>query len=189
MRSLVGWFILTIAASPCWADLGHDRSPGQVSLRNAPIPPQMRNDIVRAIARDFADEPKGSLTGRDIALTSWVSFVPLSRTGARAILISSGADDPNNGATGNGEFWLFRRVGAHAVLILKTGGFEAVPVRGIYHNGMLDFRTAWNLSCCEGSVAVYRFDGIRYRSAYCSSYTSDQEGNMKYGPRSRCPTP
>jgi hypothetical protein len=156
------------------------------SLRAAHLPTQVRNDIVAAIAKDFPDQPDDSPSGREIALTSWVSFVQLTQTSPAAILIRSGPDDPDNGATGNGDFWLFRRAGNHAVLILKAGGFDASPRHGVYHKGMLDLQTAWNLSCCEGGIKVYRFDGVRYQAAYCYSYTTDENGNMKSRPHRKC---
>ena len=159
---------------------------GDASLQTAALPAQLRSDIVAAIARDFADQARGEPSGRAVALGSWVSFPRLSQTGAPAILVSSGPDDPNNGATGNGEVWLFRRVGNHAVLILKGGGYSAAATGKTFHKGMLDFKTAWNLSCCSGSYEVYRYDGARYKPAYCFDYDTDEDGNLKDGPKNRC---
>jgi len=181
------WLLLVIILCR-WAPAQPDTNAntGQASLRTAHLPAQVRNDIVTAIAKGFSDQPKEFPSGKRIALTSWVSFVRLSQTGPAVILITSGPDDPGNGATGNGEFWLFRRVGDHAVLIFRGGGFSALPRRSVYHNGMLDLQAAWNMSCCEGAIEVYRFDGVRYRPAYCYSYTVDEDGNMKSGPHGKC---
>jgi len=161
---------------------------GDVSLRTAHLPASVRHDIVAAIAKDFADEPKEFPSGRTIALGSWVSFVQLSRTGPKAILVQGGPQDPDNGATGNADMWLFRRSGDHAVLILRGGGYSFGPAEGrrTYHNGMIDVQTAWNMSCCSGDVEVYRYNGTRYRPAYCHSYEIDDDGSMKSGPRVPC---
>jgi hypothetical protein len=159
----------------------------QPSLRTAHLLAQTRKDIVAAIAEDFPDQPKESPSGEQIALGSWVSFVRLSKTGPAAILITSGPDDPDNGATGNGDFWLFKRIGGnHAFIILRAGGFSAHPRRGAYHKGMLGFQTATNTSCCQGDIEVFRFDGVRYKLAICFSYTEDKDGKMKYGPHGNC---
>lgn len=172
----------------CCAFGQSDTNPnsGEVSLSSARLPAQVRNDIVAAIAKDFSDQPKDVASGSKIALGSWVSFVQLSLTGAPAILITAGPDDPYNGATGNGDLWLFRRIGNRAVLVLKGGGAGFTRLRGTYHNGMLDVQTAWNMSCCSGGVEVYRFDGVRYKPSYCYSYATDEDGNMKDGPHGRC---
>jgi hypothetical protein len=159
--------------------------PAGVSLRDAHLPAQVKNDIVAIVAGHFQDMP-GSPSGRTIALSSWVSTIQLSRSGPAAIEIDGGPDDYNNGATGNGEIWIFRRIGNHAFLILSGGGFNLHPVAKAYHNGLLDLQTAWNMSCCNGGIEVYRFDGHRYRPAYCYDYETDDDGNMKFGPHGRC---
>ena len=69
---------------------------------------------------------------------------------------------------------------------MKGGGFGYTPKGKTYHNGMRDLQTAWNMSCCSGGIEVYRFNGTRYKPAYCLSYTSDDEGNMKFGPKGHC---
>ena len=86
----------------------------------------------------------------------------------------------------SGRLIIFRRVGNHAVLILTGGGFGVKPASNTYHNGMLDLQTAWNMSCCSGGIEVYRFDGHRYKPAYCYSYETDEDGNMKFGPHGKC---
>ena len=155
-------------------------------LRYAHIPSPVRNDIVAAIAKDFVEQPKEFPAGGKIALSSRVSFIQLTPVGKKAIVVTGGPDDPDNGATGNGDIWLFRRMGNRAVLILRGGGFGFRATGKIYHNGMLDIQTAWNMSCCDGGIEVYRFDGKRYEGAYCFSYRTDDDGNMTYGPRAPC---
>ena len=184
VRQLVAFLSLIIFCQCAPAQT--DTNTNQASLGAAPLPAQVRNDIVAAIAKDFPDQPKEFPSGEQIAMSSWVRFVRLSQTGPAAILISSGPDDPDNGATGNGDFLLFRRHGNRAVIILKGGGFSATPRPGAYHNGMLDIQTAWNMSCCEGGIEVYRFNGVRYKPAYCYSYTEEDEGKLKLGPRGKC---
>jgi len=181
-----GLLLLLIISVVASAQPDTNANTGHASLLTARLPAQVRSDIVATIAKGFSDEPKGFPSGQRIALSSWVSLVRLSQTGPAAILITSGPDDPDNGATGNGDFWLFRRIGNHAVFMLKGGGFSASPRRGAYHNGMLDLQTAWNMSCCEGAIEVYRFDGVRYKAAYCYSYTVDEGDNMKSGPHGKC---
>jgi hypothetical protein len=182
-----GWLLFLVIfcrCAPAQSDTNSNTSPP--SLKAAHLPAQVRNDIVAAIAEGFQDQPKEFPSGEKIALGSWVSFVRLSQTGPAAILISSGPDDPFNGATGNDEIWLFRRVGDRAVLILRGGGYDPSSVRGPYHYGMLDFQTSWNMGCCGGSTKVYRFDGIRYKAAYCYSYAEDEKSGTKYGPHEKC---
>jgi len=187
MRTRLGCILVLLLGCQCIsAQSETNLNNGENSLRSANLPAHVRRDIVAAIAKDFADEPKEFPSGSKIALGSWVGFVRLSQTGAPAILVTSGPDDPNNGATGNGEFWLFKRAGDHAVLILKGGGFDASPAKGAYHNGLLDFKSSWNMSCCDGGVEVYRFNGVRYKPSYCYSYSSDEDGKVTEGPRGRC---
>jgi hypothetical protein len=158
---------------------------GAYALRDAHLPAQVKSDIVKIVASHFQDMPD-SPSGHTIALSSWVSTMQLARTGPPAIVVSGGPDDYDNGATGNGDIWLFRRVGNHAVLILSGGGFDFKPASKTYHNGMLDLQTAWNMSCCSGGIEVYRFDGHRYKPAYCYGYETDEDGNMKFGPHGKC---
>jgi hypothetical protein len=162
-----------------------NQNTGDVALHDAHLPAQVKNDIVTAIANHFQDMPDEP-SGRTIALSSWVSRLQLAPTGPAAIVVTGGPDDYDNGATGNGDIWLFRQVGNHAVLVLTGGGFSYRPASKTYHNGMLDIQTAWNMSCCEGGIEVYRFDGHQYKPAYCYGYTSDEDGNMKFGPHERC---
>jgi hypothetical protein len=161
------------------------QNTGAVALRDAHLPAQEKNDIVAIIAKHFQDMP-GSPSGHTIALSSWVSELHLARSGPPVIEIDGGPDDYDNGATGNGDIWLFRRVGNRAVLIFSGGGFTIKPESNTYHNGMLDIHTAWNMSCCNGGIEVYRFDGHRYKPAYCYDYETDDDGNMKFGPHGKC---
>ncbi len=156
------------------------------SLAKTHLPAQVRADIVASVARYFTGQSKEEPSGRAIAMDSSVEPIRLSRTGPPSLIVTGGSLDPNNGATGNADQWLFRRVGNHAVLILKGGGFSLGKRGTTYHNGMLDVQTAWNMSCCDGGIEVYRFDGVRYRPAYCMSYTLDEDNNFKEGPRGRC---
>jgi hypothetical protein len=162
-----------------------NQNTGAVALRDAHLPAQVKHDIVSIIAGSFQDIP-GEPRSRTIALSSWVSELQLSRTGPAAIMVTGGPDDYANGATGNGDIWLFCRVGNHAFLIFSGGGFTIKPESKTYHNGMLDIHTAWNMSCCNGGIEVYRFDGHQYKPAYCYSYETDEDGNMKFGPHGKC---
>jgi hypothetical protein len=154
-------------------------------LRDAHLSAQVRNEIAATIANQFQDMP-GEPRARTIALSSWVTRLQLARSGPAAIVVTGGPDDYDNGATGNGDIWLFRQVGNRAVLVFSGGGFDYKPLSKTYHNGMLDLQTAWNMSCCNGSIEVYRFDGHRYKPSYCYDYTTDDDGNMKFGPHQRC---
>jgi hypothetical protein len=189
MARRLSWFLLLLPTiCRCALAQSDTNFAAQPPLRTASLPAQVRNDIVAVIAKDIATDPVsgGIAFGRTVALGSLVGKLHLSQIGPAAILIRSGPDDPFNGATGNGEFWLFRRVQNHAVFVLKAGGYEAAPLRGAYHHGMLDIRTAWNLSCCDGVIEVYRFDGVRYQPAYCSSYRTDDTQKMTEGSRRKC---
>jgi hypothetical protein len=164
-----------------------NQNTGAYALRDAHLPAQVKSDMVAAIAKQFQDDMPGEPTGSTIALSSWVSTMQLARTGPPAIVVTGGPDDYNNGATGNGDIWLFRRVGNHAVLIFTGGGFSVSPEsKTVYHSGMLDIHTAWNMSCCSGGIEVYRFDGHRYKPTYCYDYEINEEGNMKFGPHGKC---
>jgi hypothetical protein len=180
MRSLC----CTLSLAFC-LPLAAQSRPAGVSLRDAHLPVQVKSDIVAIIAKHFQDMP-GSPSGHTIALSSWVSELHLARSGPPVIEIDGGPDDYDNGATGNGDIWLFRRVGNRAVLIFSGGGFTIKPESNTYHNGMLDIHTAWNMSCCNGGIEVYRFDGHRYKPAYCYDYETDDDGNMKFGPHGKC---
>jgi len=170
MRLILCLLLCGFCVSGALAQAAND---DRVALKDAPLPSQVRKDIAAAVAGDFS-------------LTSLVSFPKLTPSGKGTILVTGGPDDPANGATGNGDIWLFRRVGNHAVLILKGGGSGYGPTGAAYHNGMHDFQTAWNMSCCNGGVEVYRYNGQRYKPAYCYSYETDDDGNMKEGPHGRC---
>jgi hypothetical protein len=154
-------------------------------VRDASLSPSVKKDIVAAIAGQFTALP-GEPDGRTIALGSWVSRLRLSETGPSAIVVHGGPDDYNNGATGNDDIWLFRQIGDHAVLIFSGGGFGLRPASKTRHHGLPDLQTAWNMSCCEGGIEVYRFDGHSYKPTYCFSYTTREDGTMTYGPRGRC---
>ena len=186
MRGIAGLLFVCSLSCSAGAQLTRNLNGDDATLKAAHLSAQIRNDIVAAIEKKFTDQPKESPSGRQIALSSWVSFVRLGQTGPPAILIKSGPDDPNNGATGNGEFWLFRRHGNHAVLILEAGGYSLAPKRHAYHAGYLDVETAWNMSCCEGNLEDYRFNGSRYLPAFCYSYTVNEGGNTKLGKHERC---
>jgi len=186
MRSLA--FLLTLALClPLAAQSSPtiNQNTGAFALHDAHLPAQVKSDIVAAIAKRFEKLP-GEPSGRTIALSSWVSSLRLAPSGPPAIVVTGGPDDYANGATGNGDIWLFRRVGNHAVLVLTGGGFNYKALPKTYHNGMLDIQTAWNMSCCEGGVEVYRFNGTRYQPAYCYSYTTDEDGNMTEGAHGAC---
>jgi hypothetical protein len=162
-----------------------NQNTGPIALRDAHLPAQVKHDIVSIVGGRFQNIP-GLPAGRTIALSSWVSQLQLALTGPPVIEIDGGPDDYNNGATGNGEIWLFRRVGNHAVLIFSGGGFNLKPESKTYHNGMLDLQTAWNMSCCSGGIEVYRFDGHQYKPAYCYDYETDEDDNIKFGPHKKC---
>jgi len=161
-------------------------APASVALRDAQLPRQVKNDIVADIARGFETIP-GEPDGRTIALSSWTSRIRLSPEGPAAVEVDGGPDDYANGATGNGDIWIFRIVGNRASLVFKGGGYSFRVLPKTIHNGLRDVETAWNTSCCDGGIEVYRFDGVRYRPAYCYSYQNDPDTDrMTYGKHERC---
>lgn len=161
------------------------KSSGPVNLRDSALSREIKGEIAAAIAKQFQTIP-GEPSGRAIAMTSWVSRIRLAGSGPSAIVVSGGPDDYNNGATGNNDIWIFRVNGGHARLVLTSGGFGLRPASKTRHHGLVDLQTGWNMSCCEGGIEVYRFDGERYKPAYCSSYTSDGDGKMAFGPHVCC---
>ena len=161
------------------------RTSGPVNLRDSALSSEIKGEIAVAIAKQFQTMP-GEPSGRAIAMTSWVSRIQLAERGPLAIVVNGGPDDYDNGATGNNDLWIFRVSGGHASLVLTGGGFGLRPVSKIHHHGLVDLQTGWNMSCCDGEIEVYRFDGQRYQPAYCYSYTSDENGKMAFGPHVRC---
>lgn len=184
MRSLYCTFTLAVCL-PLAAQLAPTRNQntGELDLRDAYLPKQVENDIVSIIEKKF--QSPGDPDGRGIALSSWVSTLQLSRSGPPAIVVTGGPNDPDNGATGNRDIWIFRQVDNHATLIFTGGGFDISPAK-TYHNGMLDLETSWNTGSCCGGNEVYRFDGHQYKSEYCYDYETDDDGNVKFGPHRKC---
>jgi hypothetical protein len=186
MMRIVGLLLLPALLSiPCQPQAA---APATVALRDAQFTRQVKNDIVADISRGFETSP-GEPDGRTIALSSWTSRIRLSPEGPAAIEVDGDPDDYNNGATGNGDIWIFRIVGNHASLVFNGGGFNLSVLPKTSHKGLRDIKTAWNMSCCDGGIEVYRFDGVRYRPAYCYSYQDTDSNRMKFGRHKRCADP
>jgi hypothetical protein len=135
----------------------------------------MRDDILAILVKELKELDPEIDNPQDVALESGVSDIKLAQTGPPIILVTSGIDHPATGSTGNHEIWLFRRIGSHAVLLLRGGGAMYEPASKTFHHGMLDFKTYGKLGGGEGATDVFRFDGKKYRSMYCYQVTWEHE--------------
>jgi hypothetical protein len=181
MKSAAYCLLLLLSSGAAFAA----HADGRIVLREARLPQQVKDDIVAVTSKELTDVLFDSKQKPvDAALDFWVSFPKLTRTGQQTIEID--ANELLAGATGNTQIWIFLRVGNHARLIFTGGGSGSSPASTRYHNGLLDVKTAWNMSCCNGGIEVYRFDGRRYRPAYCYGYTRTEDGDLKFGPRTHC---
>ena len=147
----------------------------------------MRDDILAVLVKELKDLDPEIDNPRDVALQSGVSNIKLAQSGPPVILVISGPNHPATGVTGNHEIWLFRRIGDHAVLLLRSGGAMYGPASKTYHVGMLDFKAYGKMGGGEGSTEVYRFDGKQYRSIYCYHVTWENNGVKEVdGPHKPC---
>jgi len=155
----------------------------KITLRDAHIPAQVRDDICAVAMRAFDDPDVEAV--RTIALNSSVSYLKLSRDGSSAILLEAAGPDAL-GATGNGPIWIFKQVGNHAILLLD--GFHSMfAVNPVFHHGMRDIQTFTKAGGGNGLNEVYEFDGTRYRPTYCYKSTQEDNGDWKDGPSHPCP--
>jgi hypothetical protein len=192
-RALIGFLLLTVSAncnaqsptsSPHWqprrSGLGNpdDAGPSRTSLREAHLPNQIRRKIVAVVAKKILSEgydPKAQVT----ALDFFVEYPRLAQDRSQTICVKE-TGNPNT------DVWLFRISGGHAIPILADAGQGYGPWGKGIHHGMRDYQTTWIMNMATGGTKVLRFDGIRYRAAYCFAYAMGDDGDLKYGRREKC---
>ena len=187
MNRTLFFLVLLSLACPISMAQSHDQRTAETTLRTAQLTGHMRDDILAVLVKELKDLDPEISNPQDVALESGVSDIKLARTGPPVLLVTSGSDHPATGATGNHEIWLFRRIGNHAVLLLRSGGAMYGPASKTYHFGMLDFKAYGKMGSGEGSTEVFRFEGKRYRSIYCYQVTWENNGVKEVdGPHEPC---
>ncbi len=95
----------------------------------------------------------------------FTEFPKLAQDGRRTISVQ--AASPFAGAH-QSELWVFQLLGGHALQILNEDATGYGPYKSAYHNGLRDYQVTVDFDNQRGT-AVYRFDGTRYRPAFCES--------------------
>jgi hypothetical protein len=162
----------------------------QLTLRNARLPAQVRNDIYAFVLQEITGAgPQDATQLQKMAWDSSVRFLKLGIDGSSAILVEGGVDNPLSGvnAIGNNPSWLFRQVGNRAVLLFENVG-QGIGIEPTFHHGMHDISTAVRMghSSMDVWIEVDEFDGNTYNPAYCFESTLDEDGKSKNGPRHPC---
>jgi hypothetical protein len=160
----------------------------QVTLRNAHLTDQVRKDIYALVLKDMEDSAKDAAQLQEMAWNLSVIFMNLSKGSFSSILVEGDEDNPLGSSNGNGNepFWLFRRVGNHAVLVFFTVGL-GVSVKPTSHHGMRDIYTEQRIGhSMNFPMEVDEFDGSTYRPAYCYDIGVDEKGKDIKSPRHPC---
>jgi hypothetical protein len=178
--------LLSILLSPCLAAAHQSGAAEQPpsTLRDAPLPPTVQKDIIAAIVEDNKGSTDESYL-RETALDSSVSFLALSRTGAKTIVVrvNGGFLCGNHG---NCPYYLFLKEKQRAIPIFQAVGNGPTVEPGI-HNGVHDISTFDVMSAGgEGSIEVEEFDGKVYRPEYCYEMKIDQNGRRKVSRHHPC---
>ncbi len=160
----------------------------QITLRDAHLTDQVRKDIYALVLKDMEDSGEDAARLQEMAWNLSVSFMNLSKDGSSSILVEGDEGNPLGSSNGNGNepFWLFRRVGNHAVLVFFTVG-QGVGVKPTSHHGMRDISTEQRIGhSMNFPMEVDEFDGSTYRPAYCYDTGVDENGKDVKGPRHPC---
>jgi hypothetical protein len=173
-RFIIGSLFLLMISADCYAQQQRPSIP----LRDAHLSIPIRREIVSVVAKKLLSEDHHPTPEADI-LDFFVEYPHLAQDGSKTILV----EEPSNP---NPDIWLFSVSGAHVIPILADGGQGYGAWGKGFHHGMRDFQTTWITNMETGATKVLRFDGARYRPAYCSVYFVDEDGKLKNGPRGKC---
>ena len=167
-----GFLFLMLFSASCRAQ------EQRLSLRDAHLSIPIRREIVSIVAKRLLSEDHHPTPEADI-LDFFVEFPHLAQDGSKTIFVAEyGSPNP--------DIWLFKVSGAHVIPILADGGQGHGMWGKGFHHGMRDYQTTWITNMETGATKVLRFDGTRYRPAYCSVYFVDEDGKLKNGPRGKC---
>jgi hypothetical protein len=161
----------------------------EVTLRDAHLTDQVRKDIYALVLKDMEGSGEQDTARlKEMTLNLSVIFMKLSKDGSSSILVEGDEGNPlgSTNGIGNEPFWLFRRVGDHAVLVFFTVG-QGVSVKPTFHHGMRDISTGQRMGhSMTFSAEVDEFDGTNYRPAYCYDSSVDEKGKDIKSPRHPC---
>jgi len=166
-------FLLSVLLSPHLAATAQsDATEQPMALRDAQLPPAIQKDIVAAIVEDNKGSAEDSEL-QELELNSSVSFLALSRTGAKTILVVANGSSLS-GNHGNCPYYLFMNKNSRAVLIWGGNGPK---VELAVHHGMHDISSIDVMSAeINDAVEVLEFDGKAYKPAYCYEVKDDENG-------------
>jgi hypothetical protein len=124
------------------------------------------------VALVFAGSNVQECTGFERNEKEEIEAIRIARTSLKPEernLLVQASDDCNCGATGNCAFWILRERPGGFDTLLRTSMVQSFAVEPSSSNGYKDVITYAHGSASDGEMALYQFNGRRYRKTRCAS--------------------
>jgi hypothetical protein len=99
-------------------------------------------------------------------------------------LLIQASDGCNCGGTGNCSFWILRKNSSGFSTLLATRMVQMFSVEATGMNGHKDVMTSDHGSATSSDLALYQFDGEKYRNTRCAEeiYSEKEDGTISDKP-------
>jgi hypothetical protein len=156
--------------SGAWGKTGKEQTSFDAdSSRQITHPVPLPDSVLQILARDndVVACRKENPIPPGASLASWFVASEIHLTGpdeADLVVLPVAQESPYlcfHSVEGIGWFWLFRQVGAHYELVLKTAGLGLI-IRNTRHHGYRDIQNGMAFGT-HSSQTTYRFENGKYR--------------------------
>ncbi|HEY5028687.1 MAG TPA: hypothetical protein VIK39_09790 [Candidatus Angelobacter sp.] len=165
----------------------HPMGPPNVKaeyLGKAHVSPQERRAILSLV---FAGNAPSTCVSSERTLAQEIDSIRIARAslapGERDLLVQA-SDNCNCGGTGNCAFWILRERPGGFDTLLAADMVQTFSVEPSSSNGYKNVMTSAHGSASYSDLALYQFDGKRYRKTHCAGeeYTQREDGSFSDKP-------
>ena len=142
--------------------------------RSVPVPIQ----IIQQLQQDSTEDDVVDLYRDSLAAYLVAEPLDLNRDGIPELVIRGSGKIC---AANNCVSWIYRRSPTGYERLLSTGAIQRIEPQATNTHGYRDVMTSTHGSAWDGDLALYKFDGQRYRRMRCFTYTFryfDAHGEM-----------
>ena len=166
----VSCVLLSLGASAVWGGTSKEQTVFEAApYQRIRHPVHLPQDVLQLLAKDnhVSDCMKDNPIPRSGSLANWftASEIHLSKpTEDDLVVLPTAQGHPHlcfHSVEGIGWFWVFRQVGAHYELVLKTAGL-GLTIRDTRHNGYKEIQSGAAFGT-HRSETTYRFENGTYR--------------------------
>lgn len=143
-------------------------------LGKAHVSPRERSAIIALV---FAGSRPSECLGYMRTEAQEIDTIRIARVNLAARerdLLVQASDNCNCGGTGNCEFWILREKPGGFDTLLETNMVHLFSVERSSSNGYKDLMTSAHGSAFYSDLALYQFDGKRYRKTHCAGEEYEQ---------------